>query len=139
MASTAMCFDVSGNSVDCTDPNAVGSDASLYGFTDASASTTNPVATASASPSGGTSLGSFFSNLANIGLNYAKSFTSPSNANLRLQLNPATGKQQYYNPATGQYVGGAVGSSSLFGNVSPILLIFAVILGFLAFGRFKKK
>jgi hypothetical protein len=103
----------------------------------------NPVALTAAHPavSGGTSIGagilSFFSSVAPAAI--AAGTGTQAASNLRLQINPATGQQQYYNPATGQYIGSPVGSSSnsLFGGIggsSVLLVIFALVIAWFAFG-----
>jgi hypothetical protein len=103
----------------------------------------NPVAQAVGNPAtnGGTSLSagilSFFTAVAPSAIAAGTGTTAVSG--LRLQINPATGQQQYYNPATGQFVGSAVGtsSSSIFGSVgssSFLLVIFALIVAWFAFG-----
>lgn len=107
----------------------------------------NPVAQQVGNPAtnGGTSIGqsilSFFTAVAPSAI--AAGTGTPTVSGLRLQVNPATGQQQYYNPATGQYVGSSINTSSnsLFSGVggsSFILVIFALIVAWFAFGGGKK-
>lgn len=135
------CYDIEGNTVDCTDPNAIGI-AATSGGNDPNAGlnlTNNPVV-ASASTSNGTSaLSSFFGFLGNIAPTVAGAISGNTTQSLRLQVNPSTGQQQYYNPATGQYVGAPVQSSGFnLGGSSLLLVVFALVVGFFAFGGRKR-
>src|SRR5882724_11400240 len=133
-----VCYDIEGNSVDCGDSNAAGYSA---GTTLADSGgldlTSNPIASQAASSNGGSSIwGSVLNFGSSIATHIVKSLTQPTaSSNLRLQINPSTGVQQYYNPSTGQYVGGPVTTStSLLGGNSWIFVVFALVLGFFAFG-----
>lgn len=107
-----------------------------------SVQSSNPVASGVGSSSGGSALSNIFSSVLNFGSTAIKSFApTPTQSNLRLQVNPTTGLQQYYNPSTGQYVGSPINStSSLFGGSNSFLLVIvAVIVAIFAFGGFRRK
>lgn len=130
--SGAICYDIEGNVVDCS-----GDDATSYTGGQAPAVYDNPVAASAASSNSP----SWLTSLLNFGASVTPKILNSTNttSNLRLQINPQTGQMQYWNPATGQYVGGPVNTTgSLFSGGSGLLLIgAAVIIGFLAF--FKRK
>jgi hypothetical protein len=135
------CYDIEGNTVDCTDSNSIGVTSST-GVGDVNSGLNlmnNPVVASSVSPSGTTVLPSWATNLINIGSGVIQRVVSPTQSNgLQLRINPSTGQQQYYNPATNQYVGAPLGGSSLSsifsGNSGIILVVFALIVAFFAFG-----
>lgn len=156
------CLDQNQNSIDCGDPNCTYGDCTdqtasgaLSGYADlgtlpgstSSATgtptgTVSPVAVASAgSGSGGAG---FLSSFLNFGSSVVSKVlpSSTSTAGLQLKVNPATGISQYYNPQTGQWVGGPVsnttsGLSGLFsGSSSIILLVIGLaIAAFFLVGR----
>lgn len=132
------CYDIEGNTVDCTDQGAIGVTSSSGIDPNAGLDlTNNPVANSVSSPSGPSALSSFFSFLGNVAPTITKAVTGTgTSTGLVLRVNPATGMQQYYNTATGQYVGGPVstGIGGSLGGSSMILVVFAIIIGFLAFG-----
>jgi hypothetical protein len=124
---------------DCVTP--IGS-STLLAQVNAAQSDSNPVSSGMASSSGGTSLSAIIGPLLNFGAVVTKAVTGPTQqSGLILQVNPATGLQQYYNPSTGQYVGAPVQTSSIFGGGSSgILLLFvALTIGFLAFGGMRRR
>lgn len=136
----AGCTDIEGASVDCgsSDAVSIGGGYAITGTTVDLSS--NPVAAQAASSNGGSSI---FGSILNFGSTLAPSIikavsspTAPSG--LVLQLNPATGQMQYYNPTTGQYVGGAVSSGGILGGNSWIFLVFALVVAFFAFGGKKR-
>ena len=132
------CYDIEGNTVDCTDSNAIGVSPST-GSGDVNAGlnfANNPVASSAATSSGPSALSQFFSFLGKVTPTaIAAASGSPSSQALRLQINPSTGQQQYYNPSTGQYVGAPVSTTGFnLGGSSLILIVFAVVIGFFAFG-----
>jgi len=133
--SGAVCYDIEGNVTDCAGSDATsvsgGEGPQTYTVSDNQGAAQ---AAASNSPSWLTSLINFGTTTATKVINQTN-----TSSNLRLQVNPATGQMQYYNPATNQYVGGPVNTSgSLFSGGSGILLLFAAVaIGFLAF--FKRK
>lgn len=132
-----LCYDIEGNSVDCGGSDAVGYSSGVS-VTDTGAGlnlTDNPVQAQASNPSGP----SIFGQVLNFGTNLVNKVVGPSpgtSTNLRLQVNPATGQMQYYNPATNQFVGGPVNQSSgLFGGSNSFLLILvALAVAFFAFG-----
>lgn len=139
------CYDASGAEVDCAggkatyylDPqnNAVDLTSGI------TISGNNPVATGAATSNGPSSLNGLFTSILNFGSTIAKSVTGPSTSSgLRLQVNPATGLQQYYNPATGAYVGSPIQPSGglLGGSNSFLLVIAALVVAFFAFSGRKK-
>lgn len=134
-----VCYDIEGNSVDCGDSSSVGYSGGSNA-SDAGAGldlTSNPIAAQASSSNGGSSIwGSVLNFGSSIATPIVKSLTQPTaSSNLRLQINPTTGQQQYYNPSTGQYVGGPVTTStSLLGGNSWIFVVFALALAFFAFG-----
>jgi len=92
----------------------------------------SPVAaSAGASGSGGPG---FFASILNFGTSVAAKFVPTSaQTGLQLRVNPATGQNQYYNPSTGMFVGGAVSSntsglSSLFSGSNLLLVLGAVVI-----------
>lgn len=136
------CYDIEGNTVDCSDPNAIGLTATS-GSSDVNAGlnlTNNPVVNSASQSNGPSALSSIFSFLGSIAPTVTGAITgSSSTSSLRLQVNPSTGMQQYYNPATGQYVGAPISSTgSALGGSSLILIIFALVIGFFAFGGRKR-
>jgi hypothetical protein len=139
-----LCYDIEGNTVDCGSSDSVGYSEGVSP-SDAGAGidlTSQPTVAGitDAHNNGGSALSSFFGSLPGLISSTVKAVTPTSTtANLRLQLNPATGKMQYFNSQTGQYIGGPVQtSSSLFGNSSLMLVLFALVLAFFAFGGRKR-
>lgn len=144
MAATAVCLDQDQNSIDC------GSADCTYGDCETNIGpplATNPVALSTASPSGTSALSnsSFFTSLFNslpaLTSSIGKAVSGSSTpSGLRLQVNPATGLQQYFNPSTGQYVGSPITSTgSILGGNSFVLVIIALIVAFFAFGGLKHR
>lgn len=139
------CYDIEGNTVDCTDSGAIGV-ADTTGIGDVNAGlnlTSNPVAASVASPSGTSILSntSFFTSLANLGASITSAVVGKPTATsgLILQVNPATGLQQYYNPTTGLYVGSPItASGNPLGSSSFLLVIVALVVAFFAFGSSKR-
>lgn len=133
------CYDIEGNTVDCTDAGAIGITATSGG-NDVNAGlnlTNNPVAASAGTSNGPSALSSFLGFLGQIAPTVTNAVAGTSTASLRLQINPANGLQQYYNPTTGQYVGAPVsqtGFGSTLGGSSLLLVLFAVVIGFFAFG-----
>lgn len=141
-----LCYDIEGNSVDCASSDSIGYSSGVAP-TDQTAGldfTSHPVATLATDSqnNGGSALSSFFGALPGIITSVDKAVVGQgTSSGLRLQLNPATGQQQYYNPATGMYVGGPIGGSSLFGGASSssfFLILFALVVAFFAFGGRKR-
>lgn len=137
------CYDIEGNSVDCNDPATIASGEIGYSPTDYTITANNPVAAMSGSSNGGgpSSLSTFlnfFQSVAPSAIAAGTGTTSPSG--VRLQVNPATGLQQYYNPSTGQYVGSAItpNTSLLSGSNSFLWVIVALVVAFFAFGGRKR-
>lgn len=146
-----VCYDIEGNSVDCSSSDSIGyssgnSGYDIAGQNDPNAglnlTSSNPVARLSTDSqnNGGTSLASsIFSSLPSIITSVSKVIPGQGqSSNLRLQINPATGLQQYYNPSTGQYVGGPIGASGPLGGSSLMLVLFALVVAFFAFGGKKR-
>lgn len=141
-----VCYDIEGNSVDCGGSDAVGYSAGVsasdYGA-GLDLTSNSPVAVSASNPSGSTSLFDKFLNFGTSALNLtAKALgSSQTSSNLRLQVNPTTGKMQYFNPSTGQYVGGPIASNTGFlggSSNSFLLIIVAVVVAFFAFGGRKR-
>lgn len=132
------CYDIEGNTVDCTDSQAIGVTSSS-GINDVNAGlnlTNNPVAASAGTSNGPSALSQFFGFLGQITPSITKAVAGSSTSSLRLQLNPATGLQQYYNPQTGQYVGAPVSQTGIGGTLggsSLLLIVFALVIGFFAF------
>lgn len=103
----------------------------------------SPVAAAVASSGGG---GSIFASILNFGASVVKTVTPTSTTTgLQLRVNPSTGQQQYFNPVTGQFVGGPIsnttsGLGSIFSGsgTSLILVVVALAVAFFAFGGRKR-
>jgi hypothetical protein len=138
-----LCYDIEGNSVDCGGSDAVGYSAGVS-TSDTGAglnfTSNNPIVASASSSNGPSALSGAFTSLLNFAPTAIKSFTatSPAASGLRLQVNPSTGKTQYFNPVTGQYLAGEVNTSgSLFGstNSSFLLVLLAIVAGFFFFGR----
>jgi hypothetical protein len=139
-----LCYDIEGNTVDCGSSDTVGYSAGVssndIGAGLNLSSTDNPVASQAGQAAGPGWLQTLITTSGNV---VSKAISSPApTAGLRLQINPATGQQQYFNPTTGQYIGGAVntsGFSGLFsGSNSFILIIVALAIAFFAFGGRKR-
>ena len=150
MATGAGCLDYVGNPIACSDPSAYSDMAgnplsgSQYidpstGMAETSAQLSqanNPVAASAGTSSGGTAISGIFTSLLNFGSTVTSAVVAPSSTSgLKLQINPATGQQQYFNPTTGQYIGGPVGNTSLLGGSNSFLLVIvALVVAFFAFG-----
>jgi len=132
------CYDIEGNSVDCGSSDNVGYSSGSVSDSGAGLNLTtdnNPVASAVGTSNGPTGLSSTLSTVLNFGTSILKTVTTPTApSNLRLQVNPSTGLQQYYNPTTGQYVGSPIQPTGAFGSNGFIFIIIALVVGFLAFG-----
>ena len=148
------CLDQDQNSIDCADPNCTYGDCtdqiqtgSLLAQVQAAqvgipTGSVSPVAvSAGSSGSGGPGI---ISSILNFGSSVVNRVVQPSQSTsgLVLRINPTTGQQQYFNNATGQFVGGPVNSSglgSLFGASGSglILVVVAVAVAFFVFYRRK--
>lgn len=102
----------------------------------------NPVSAMASSSNGNTALSTsilnFFTAVTPAAIKAASGSTTPTG--LVLQTNPTTGQMQYYNPATGQYTGGAVNTGGLSGffSGSGLYIILALVVAFFAFGGMKR-
>jgi hypothetical protein len=136
-----VCYDIEGNSVDCGDYGAIGiAQTTGAGDVNAGLDLTSQPTVAGITDShnnGGSALSTFFGQIPALITSVGGAIRGTStSSNLRLQLNPTTGKMQYFNPATGTYVGAPVNQNpSIFTGSSMLLLAFAALVAFLAFGR----
>jgi hypothetical protein len=145
MSSSSLCYDIEGNASPCSDVLAAQGGSGDVSYISGSVpsdvlNTSNPVSTMAGSSSGGSALSSILGSVLNFGSSVIRTVNSPSTSSSGLQykLNPATGQYGYYNTATGTWSASpnTTGLSGFFGGSgSFILLILAVIIGFLAFGK----
>jgi len=141
---SSLCYDIEGNAAPCADVSAASGGGALDYVGGSVPSDVinvgNPVQSMAGASSGGSALTGLFSSILNFSSTAIRTFTGPqgTSSGLQYRVNPSTGQYGYFNPATGAWSVAPSGSglSGLFsGSSSFILVLVAIVIGFLAFGK----